>query len=70
MNTLKPIYNGLNIRQIISKLPKKMIKSHKKDYIKNCLFVYNNEKNKVNLGYCKLTRDANNLLIKNYIIND
>lgn len=67
INTNKAIYNGLSIRQILSKLPKNMVKTHKKLYIKNCLFVYENENNKVNLGYCRLTRNSNNLLIKTYI---
>jgi len=66
MNTLKPIYNGLSIRKILSNLPKNMIKDHKKEYIKNCIFVHQNEKQKINLGYCNLTRNANFLLINIY----
>lgn len=69
MSTTKKIYNGLSIRQIIKSLPKNMIKQHKKQYIKNCLFVYENESKNINLGFCKLTRDANNILIKTYLYN-
>ena len=67
MNTDKTIYNGLTIRQILKNLPKNMNKIHKKEYINNCIFVYENEKNRLNLGYCELTRTANNILIKSYL---
>jgi hypothetical protein len=63
------IYNNLSVKQIIKNLPVNMIKQHKKEYLKNCLFVYHNEKIGANLGYCKLTREANFLLIKNYLSN-
>jgi len=67
MNTETKIYNGLSIREIIKNLPKNMIKSHKSDYLQNCIFVYKNEKIGFNLGYCKLTRDANFNLINFYL---
>jgi hypothetical protein len=66
MNTETPIYNGLSIRQIILNLPKNMIKLHKIDYLKNCLFVHKNESKGFNLKYCDLVRTSNNLLIKHY----
>jgi hypothetical protein len=67
MNTTTKIYNNLSIRQILKNLPKNMIKSHKKQYLQNCIYVFKNEAKKVNLGYCELTRDANNRLIKMYL---
>jgi len=67
MNTQIKIYNGLTIKDIVENLPKNMIQQHKKQYIKNCIFVYSNELTKTNLNYCELTRDANNRLIKMYL---
>lgn len=49
IGTNKPIYNGLTIRQIIKRFNPKMIKQHKKLYLNNCIQVYFNEQNKVNL---------------------
>ncbi len=67
MNTLKPIYNRLSIRQILANLPANISKTHRNEYIKNCLFVYKNEPKKFNLGFCKLTRDANFRIINFYL---
>lgn len=61
------IYNGLTDYQIKNNLPKNMIPLHKRLYLNNCLFVYQNEKEGYNLDYCKLIRDANNRLIKQYL---
>jgi len=69
MNTTAPIYNGKSIRQILSNLPKNMIKKHKKDYINNCVFVFKNESEGYNLDYCKLVRDSNFRLISFYLFN-
>ena len=66
MNTTIPIYNNMSIRSILSNLPKNMIKIHKIEYIKNCIFVYKCEQSKMNLGYSELVRTSNHLLIKMY----
>lgn len=60
------IYNGLSLYQISLNLPKNMIKSHITDYLNNCLFIYENKKNKTNLGYCNLVRNSNFNLIQLY----
>ena len=67
MNTEIKIYNNLSIREIILNLPKNMIKLHKIDYLKNCLFVHLNESKGFNLSYCNSVRNSNNLLIKHYL---
>jgi uncharacterized protein YhbP (UPF0306 family) len=63
------IYNGYTLTQILNNLPLNMCKMHKKMYISNCFFVFDNEKAGYNLEYCKLTRNANFNLIKYYLKN-
>jgi len=67
MNTQIKIYNNLSIRQILNKLPLGMAKMHKMLYINNCIFIYKNEPNGYNLGYCELIRNANFNLINLYL---
>ena len=67
MNTLKPIYNGLNIREILLKLPVNFSKNERNYYIKNCIEVYNNKTNNINLGLNQLIRNSNFMLIKNHL---
>lgn len=66
--TTTPIYNGNSIRQILSKKPYGMTKSDRNWYIKNCIEVYENEKEKVNLGYCNAVRNTNFNITKRYLI--
>ena len=66
MDTTKVIYNGMSIRQILLNLPKNMTKQHKTQYIEDCIYVYNNELTKNNLGFCHLVRNSNFNLIKLY----
>ena len=54
-----PIYNGRNLKEIISKLPVKMHKTAKVYYIQNCIEVYKNEKQNVNLALNELIRNTN-----------
>jgi len=60
------IYNGMTLEQIKNNLPANMPDIHKKQYINNCIEVYNNEKNGINLGYCECVRNTNFNLIKIY----
>ena len=66
MKTTDPIYNGYSIRYIISHLPEGMAKIHKKMYLKNCIEVFENEKNGFNLGYCESIRNYNFNMIRFY----
>ncbi len=70
MSTTEKIYNGKSIRQILSNLPNGMIKMHKKQYINNCIFVFKNESEGYNLGFCNLVRNSNFELIKFYLSNN
>lgn len=63
------IYNGYNIRQLLSNLPVNVIKRHKKMYIKNCIEVYKAEESKTNLGHAERVRYSNFLLIRYYLNN-
>lgn len=69
MKSTDIIYNGKNIRQILSNMPKKLreFKPHRNLYIENCILVYEFEMNKINLGYCEATRNFNFQLIKMYL---
>ena len=67
MKTTDPIYNGYSIRYIISHFPKEMIKQHKKDYLKNCIEVYKNEKEGYNMEYCNSLRNSNFNMINFYM---
>ena len=67
MKTTDPIYNGYSIRYIISHFPKGMIKQHKKDYLKNCIEVYQNEKEEYNMEYCNSLRNSNFNMINFYM---
>ena len=67
MKTTDPIFNGHSIRYIIAHFPEGMIKVHKKEYIKNCIYVYNNELNGYNLDYCNSVRNYNFNMIKFYM---
>jgi len=69
MKTTQPIYNGYSIRYIISHLPKNMIKYHKKQYLKNCIEVYENETAGFNLDYCESLRNSNFNMIRFYLNN-
>jgi len=63
------IYNGYNIRQILSKMDLKMksCKLHRNQYIKNCIEVYKIEKSGFNLNYAELIRNSNFILTKMYL---
>jgi hypothetical protein len=62
------IYNGLSIREILTRMPTGLreFKLHRNIYINNCIFVYECERDKVNLEYSNATRNTNNLIIKMY----
>lgn len=68
INSETVIYNGLNIRQILERLPKKLrkFKIHRNLYIQNCIEVYNCEKSKMNLNYANCIRNSNFILLKMY----
>lgn len=67
INTTEPIYNGYSLRQLINRLNPKMIKSHRKWYLKNCLEVFFNEKHQINLTYNECLRNTNFNLTKFYL---
>lgn len=60
------IYNGRTFIQIVRNLNPKMIKIHKKQYLKTCLEVHRNEISGYNLDYNQTLRNANFILIKFY----
>lgn len=66
INSETVIYNGLNIRQILERMPKKLrqFKLHRNQYIKNCIEVYECEQNQINLNYANCVRNSNFILIK------
>lgn len=67
IDTEKPIYNGLSIRQIINNLPTGFKKSDRNYYIKNCIEVYFNEKNNINKGLNELIKNTNFYLINFFL---
>jgi hypothetical protein len=67
ITTTQPIYNGLSIRQIISRFHPAMIKQHRRQYLKTCIEVYNNEQSGTNLGYNEAARNSNFNLILFYL---
>lgn len=40
MNTETKIYNDMSIREMLNNMPIGMLKSHKKEYIENCIQIY------------------------------
>ena len=50
MKTTEPIYNGYSLREILSNLPDelKQFKPHKRQYIQNCIEIYQIEKSGIN----------------------
>jgi hypothetical protein len=68
INSQQIIYNGYNIREILSKMPIELrkFKLHRNMYIKNCIEVYFCEKNKTNLGHADRVRYSNFLFIQFY----
>jgi len=67
ITTTQPIYNGLSIRQIISRLHPEMIKQHRKQYLRTCIEVYKNEKAGTNLTWNQAARNSNFNLILFYL---
>jgi len=67
ITTTQPIYNGLSIRQIISRLHPEMIKQHRKEYLKNCIEVYKNEQSGKNLTWNEGVKNRNLNLILFYL---
>lgn len=69
MKSTEPIYNGYSLRQILSKLPDslKQFKPHRKQYIQNCIEVYNIEKSGINTQNLESIKNANFLLIQFYL---
>jgi hypothetical protein len=59
ITTTQPIYNGLSIRQIISRFHPAMIKQHRKQYLKTCIEVYKNEQAGTNSGWNEAARNSN-----------
>jgi len=60
MDSQTKIYNGHSVRDLINACNElKMTREHKKSYIRNAIFVYQNEKRGYNLGYCNCVRNSN-----------
>jgi hypothetical protein len=68
MKSTDKIYNDLSIREILERMPDSLrkFKLHRNLYISNCIFVYECERDKINLEYSSLTRNTNHLIIKMY----
>lgn len=69
ISSTQVIYNGYSIRQILSRMPPKLraLKRHRNLYIQNCILIYENELNKINIDYCEAVRNTNFNLIKMYL---
>jgi hypothetical protein len=65
------IYNGKNIRQILSKMDLKLraCKMHRNLYVKNCIEVHKSETSGFNLNYAQLIRNSNFNLTRLYLEN-
>jgi len=63
-------YNKKTINEIIKNLPKTFSKLEKKQYIKNCIEVYNNELHGTNKGLNECIKNTNFNMIKKHIIKN
>lgn len=60
------IYNGKTLEQIKSNFPPNMPEIHRVQYINNCIEVFRNESEGINLGYCQAVMNTNFLIISIY----
>ncbi len=68
MKSADKIYNNLSIREILERMPDSLrkFKLHRNLYISNCIFIYECERDKINLSMSNLYRNSNFNLIKMY----
>ena len=60
-------YNGRTLKEIVNNFVPGMNISHKREYLRNCIGVYNRETANIDLIYANQLRNRNHILITFYL---